>query len=238
MNSKKSGFSGFHRLSIEERLELVAEHAVLDGKERQALSVFGNLPEDTANGLVENVVGVMGIPLGVATNLILDGRKVLVPMATEESSVIAAVCNAAKQCRGAGGVVSSVSGTEMIAQIQLLSLPDPKNARQIILEKIEQIRELCNTTDPVLLENGGGFRDLEVRIIETRGGPMVIVHLVVDTRDAMGANVVNSMAEALAPKIEEWTGGRVNLRILSNLADRRLARARACLLYTSPSPRD
>ena len=227
MNSKKSGFSGFHRLSIEERLELVAEHAVLDGKERQTLSVFGNLPEETANGLVENVVGVMGIPLGIATNLILDGREVLVPMATEESSVIAAVCNAAKQCRGAGGVVSSVSGTEMIAQIQLLGLPDPNTGRQIILEKIEQIRELCNTTDPVLLENGGGFRDLEVRIIETRGGPMVIVHLVVDTRDAMGANAVNSMAEALAPKIEEWTGGRVNLRILSNLADRRLARARA-----------
>ncbi|SVA88642.1 uncharacterized protein METZ01_LOCUS141496, partial [marine metagenome] len=227
MNSKKSGFSGFHRLSIEERLELVAEHAVLDGKERQTLSVFGNLPEETANGLVENVVGVMGIPLGVATNLILDGREVLVPMATEESSVIAAVCNAAKQCRGAGGVVSSVSGTEMIAQIQLLGLPDPNTGRQIILEKIEQIRELCNTTDPVLLEKGGGFRDLEVRIIETRGGPMVIVHLVVDTRDAMGANAVNSMAEALAPKIEEWTGGRVNLRILSNLADRRLARARA-----------
>ena len=227
MNSKKPGFSGFHRLSIEERLELVAEHAVLDGKERQTLSVFGNLPEETANGLVENVVGVMGIPLGVATNLILDGREVLVPMATEESSVIAAVCNAAKQCRGAGGVVSSVSGTEMIAQIQLLGLTDPNSSRQTIMEKIEQIRELCNTTDPVLLENGGGFRDLEVRIIETRGGPMVIVHLVVDTRDAMGANAVNSMAEALAPKIEEWTGGRVNLRILSNLADRRLARVRA-----------
>ena len=95
----------------------MAEHAVLDGKERQALSEFGNLPKDIANGLVENVVGVMGIPLGVATNLILDGREILVPMATEESSVIAAVCNAAKQCRGEGGVISSVSGTEMIAQI-------------------------------------------------------------------------------------------------------------------------
>ena len=109
----------------------------------------------------------------------------------------------------------------------MLGLRDPNNARQIILEKIEQFRELCNTTDPVLMENGGGFRDLEVRIIETRGGPMVIVHLVVDTRDAMGANAVNSMAESLAPKIEEWTGGRVNLRILSNLADRRLVCTRA-----------
>ena len=177
--------------------------------------------------MVENVIGVMGIPFGVATNLILDGKEMLVPMATEESSVIAAVCNASKQCRSSGGVTSSVSGSEMIAQIQLLGLSNPHYARQVLLEKKEIIRELCDAIDPLLLENGGGFRDLEVRILETRGGTMVILHLIVDTQDAMGANAVNSMAESLAPKIEEWTGGRVNLRILSNLADRRLARARA-----------
>ena len=148
-------------------------------------------------------------------------------MATEESSVIAAVCNASKQCRSSGGVTSSVSGSEMIAQIQLLGLSNPHYARQVLLEKKEKIRELCDAIAPLLLENGGGFRDLEVRILETRGGTMVILHLIVDTQDAMGANAVNSMAESLAPKIEEWTGGRVNLRILSNLADRRLARARA-----------
>ena len=146
MNSKKSGFSGFHRLPIEERLELVAEHAVLDGKERQTLSVFGNLPEETANGLVENVVGVMGIPLGVATNLILDGREVLVPMATDESSVIAAVCNAAKQCHGAGGVVSSVSGTEMNAQIQLLGLPDPNTGSGDFAEEVSHLFYTQNAT--------------------------------------------------------------------------------------------
>ena len=195
--------------------------------EIQCLKKFGNLPEETANGMVENVIGVMGIPFGVATNLILDGKEMLVPMATEESSVIAAVCNASKQCRSSGGVTSSVSGSEMIAQIQLLGLSNPHYARQVLLEKKEIIRELCDATDPLLLENGGGFRDLEVRILETRGGTMVILHLIVDTQDAMGANAVNSMAESLAPKIEEWTGGRVNLRILSNLADRRLARARA-----------
>ena len=195
--------------------------------EIQCLKKFGNLPEETANGMVENVIGVMGIPFGVATNLILDGKEMLVPMATEESSVIAAVCNASKQCRSSGGVTSSVSGSEMIAQIQLLGLSNPHYARQVLLEKKEKIRELCDATDPLLLENGGGFRDLEVRILETRGGTMVILHLIVDTQDAMGANAVNSMAESLAPKIEEWTGGRVNLRILSNLADRRLARARA-----------
>ena len=195
--------------------------------EIQCLKKFGNLPEETANGMVENVIGVMGIPFGVATNLILDGKEMLVPMATEESSVIAAVCNASKQCRTSGGVTSSVSGSEMIAQIQLLGLSNPHYASQVLLEKKEIIRELCDAIDPLLLENGGGFRDLEVRILETRGGTMVILHLIVDTQDAMGANAVNSMAESLAPKIEEWTGGRVNLRILSNLADRRLARARA-----------
>ncbi len=218
---------GFHRLTIEERLDQIASMTELGQDEIQCLKKFGNLPEETANGMVENVIGVMGIPFGVATNLILDGKEMLVPMATEESSVIAAVCNASKQCRTSGGVTSSVSGSEMIAQIQLLGLSNPHYARQVLLEKKEKIRELCDAIDPLLLENGGGFRDLEVRILETRGGTMVILHLIVDTQDAMGANAVNSMAESLAPKIEEWTGGRVNLRILSNLADRRLARARA-----------
>ena len=218
---------GFHRLTIEERLAQIAAMSELGQDEIQCLKKFGNLPEETANGMVENVIGVMGIPFGVATNLILDGKEMLVPMATEESSVIAAVCNASKQCRTSGGVTSSVSGSEMIAQIQLLGLSNPHYARQVLLEKKEIIRKLCDAIDPLLLENGGGFRDLEVRILETRGGTMVILHLIVDTQDAMGANAVNSMAESLAPKIEEWTGGRVNLRILSNLADRRLARARA-----------
>ncbi|MEL0230793.1 MAG: hydroxymethylglutaryl-CoA reductase, degradative [Deltaproteobacteria bacterium] len=212
---------------MDERLDQIVSMTELGQDEIQCLKKFGNLPEETANGMVENVIGVMGIPFGVATNLILDGKEMLVPMATEESSVIAAVCNASKQCRSSGGVTSSVSGSEMIAQIQLLGLSNPHYARQVLLEKKEKIRELCDATDPLLLENGGGFRDLEVRILETRGGTMVILHLIVDTQDAMGANAVNSMAESLAPKIEEWTGGRVNLRILSNLADRRLARARA-----------
>ena len=227
MQKNQHAPKGFHRLTIEERLDQIVSMTELGQDEIQCLMKFGNLPEETANGMVENVIGVMGIPFGVATNLILDGNEMLVPMATEESSVIAAVCNASKQCRSSGGVTSSVSGSEMIAQIQLLGLSNPHYARQVLLEKKEKIRELCDATDPLLLENGGGFRDLEVRILETRGGTMVILHLIVDTQDAMGANAVNSMAESLAPKIEEWIGGRVNLRILSNLADRRLARARA-----------
>ena len=227
MQKNQQAPKGFHRLSIDERLDQIASMTELGQDEIQCLKKFGNLPEETANGMVENVIGVMGIPFGVATNLILDGKEMLVPMATEESSVIAAVCNASKQCRTSGGVTSSVSGSEMIAQIQLLGLSNPHYARQVLLEKKEKIRKLCDAIDPLLLENGGGFRDLEVRILELQGGTMVILHLIVDTQDAMGANAVNSMAESLAPKIEEWTGGRVNLRILSNLADRRLARARA-----------
>ncbi len=227
MQNNQQAPKGFHRLTIEKRLNQIASMTELGQDEIQCLKKYGNLPEETANGMVENVIGVMGIPFGVATNLILDGKEMLVPMATEESSVIAAVCNASKQCRSSGGVTSSVSGSEMIAQIQLLGLSNPHYASQLLLEKKEKIRELCDATDPLLLKNGGGFRDLEVRILETRGGTMVILHLIVDTQDAMGANAVNSMAESLAPKIEEWTGGRVNLRILSNLADRRLARARA-----------
>ena len=227
MQNNQQAPKGFHRLTIEERLDQIVSMTGLGQDEIQCLKKFGNLPEETANGMVENVIGVMGIPFGVATNLILDGKEMLVPMATEESSVIAAVCNASKQCRSSGGVTSSVSGSEMIAQIQLLGLSNPHYARQVLLENKEKIRELCDAIDPLLLENGGGFRDLEVRVLETRGGTMVILHLIVDTQDAMGANAVNSMAESLAPKIEDWTGGRVNLRILSNLADRRLARARA-----------
>src|SRR5690606_17422713 len=149
------------------------------------------------------------------------------PMATEESSVVAAVCNAARQCYDSGGFITSMSGTRMIAQVQLVGVSDPANARLAILEHTETIRAICDDCDPVLVRLGGGFRDIEVRIIDAPSGPMVVTHLIVDTRDAMGANAVNTMAEKVAPHIEAWTGGRVYLRILSNLADRRLARARA-----------
>ena len=160
--------------------------------------------------MVENVIGVIGVPLGIATNLLLDGRELLVPMATEESSVIAAVCNAAKQCRSGGGIVTSVSGTEMIAQLQLLELQDPEQARLIIIEHREEIRNFCDAIDPVLVEHGGGFRDIQVHVLETHGGQMLITHLIVDTRDAMVANAVNSMAEALA---QNWNAGRVGVSI-------------------------
>ncbi len=221
-----SRIGGFHKLSIAERIDAVARFAGLDDADRQHLLNTGNLPPDLADHLIENVVGTMNIPVGVATNMRIDGRDRLVPMATEESSVVAAVCNAARQCHDAGGFVTSMSGTLMIAQIQLTHVADPQLARIRILEQRAAIQAVCDECDPVLLRLGGGFRDLEVRVLDTRGGAMVITHIVVDTRDAMGANAVNTMAEKLAPQLAGWTGGRSNLRILSNLADRRLARAR------------
>ncbi len=130
----------------------------------------------------------------------VDGRDVLVPMATEESSVVAAVCNSARQCYESGGFTTSVSGTEMIAQIQLVGVSDPQAARIRILERKAEIGAACDACDPLLVRLGGGFRDLEVRVIEAQGGPMVITHIIVDTRDAMGANTVNTMAERLAPE--------------------------------------
>jgi hydroxymethylglutaryl-CoA reductase len=222
-----SRISGFHKMTTDERRSAVAGFAGLDEAALAQLSSPGNLDPHVADHMIENVVGTIAIPVGIATNMKVDGRDVLVPMATEESSVVAAVCNSSRQCYESGGFVTSVSGTLMIAQIQLVGVSDPENARIRVLERREEIAAACDACDPMLVGLGGGFRDLEVRVLQTRGGPMVVTHLVVDTRDAMGANTVNTMAERLAPEIEGWTGGKVLLRILSNLADRRLARARA-----------
>jgi hydroxymethylglutaryl-CoA reductase len=217
---------GFHKFDVNQRIASVAKFAQLDDADRALLQNTGNLPTDLADHLIENFIGTMNIPVGVATNMKIDGQDYLIPMATEESSVVAAVCNAARQCYEGDGFITSMSGTEMIAQIQLTQVSDPQNARLKILEQKETIRDLCNACDPILVKLGGGFRDVEVRSLDTRGGTMVITHIIVDTRDAMGANAVNTMAERIGPLIAEWTQGKSNLRILSNLADRRLARAR------------
>lgn len=230
-STRSSRIGGFHKLAVDQRVKALAEFADLTSDEQAHLLNTGNLPSDMADHLIENVVGTMNIPLGIATNMRIDGLDWLVPMASEESSVVAAVCNAARQCYDHGGFVTSMSGTLMIAQIQLIGVTDPEHARVRILERKAEIEKLCNECDPVLVNLGGGFRDLEVRVLMTQSGPMVITHLIVDTRDAMGANAVNTMAEAIAPRISEWTGGQTNLRILSNLADRRLARAR-CIWRT------
>lgn len=176
----------------------------------------------------ENVIGTFALPLGIAVNFLVNGRDYLVPMAIEEPSVVAAASHAAKLVREGGGFEGEASGSLMIGQIQVLDVDDMEGARLKLLAERQRLLSVANEQDPIIVGLGGGARDLEVRIIpETLAGPMLILHLIYDCRDAMGANVVNTAVEALASLVEEVTGGHVRLRILSNLADRRLARARA-----------
>ncbi|MFQ6012457.1 MAG: hydroxymethylglutaryl-CoA reductase, degradative [Thermoplasmata archaeon] len=224
---KSSAISGFYKKSMEERLALVREYGNLSAKEAEKVGNTGAFDPALVDRMIENVVGAMPLPLGVAVNFVINGKEVLVPMAIEEPSVVAAASNAAKMARPGGGFRAHTTEPVMIGQIQLVEVPDPHRAKMRILERKEEILELCNAKDPVLVKFGGGARDVEVRILETPQGPMVIVHLLVDCRDAMGANAVNTMAEAVAPLLEEATGGRAYLRIISNLAVKRLARARA-----------
>lgn len=218
-----SRLPGFHNLTRSERLDMVANTCGLSDNERDHLSAAAEHDGDLADNLAENVIGVMSVPLGVATNLVVDGIDVLVPMATEESSVVAAVCNGARACRDAGGVTTDADDPCMIAQVQITGISDLGQARAEVIAARDDIAARCDACDPVLVSLGGGFRDLEVRNVP----PFLVVHLIVDVRDAMGANAVNTMAEQLAPYLETLTGGTVGLRILSNLADRRCVRARA-----------
>lgn len=226
-NSNNPTSTAFSGLSAVQRLQKTAEHAGLSEQHIAQLSEPSNLKSSLADHMIENMISTIAVPVGIATDLLIDGREVLAPMATEEHWIISAVCTAAKSCRETGGFTTSASGSLMIAQIQLLDVTDPHRARLAILERRNEIAELCDACDPMLIRRGGGFHDVEVRLIAAPESTQVVVHLIIDTRDAMGANTVNTMAERVAPKISEWTGGRVLLRILSNLADRRLARARA-----------
>jgi len=219
-----SRIEGFYKASPEDRLAEIADRADLSAESREALAGVG-LDLATADQVSENVVGTVEYPLSVATNFVVNGEDVLVPMAIEETSVVAAASYGALMARPTGGFDASVSGPVMLAQIQATEVSDPHAAKVRILERADELVDLANEQDPVLVDHGGGCRDVEVRVVDTARGQMVVTHLVVDVRDAMGGNAVNTMAEALAPEIEELTGGEVQLRILSNLADRRLARA-------------
>ncbi len=222
---KTSRLPGFHKLTLKERLTKVAELAGLSDEDIRTLTKEGPLPLDLADKMIENVIGTVPLPLGIATNFLINGKDYLIPMAIEEPSVVAAASNAAKMCRAGGGIKSLATEPLMISQIQLVNVPSPHTAKYIILERKKEIIDLANSTNPVLLKVGGGVRDVEVRILDSPVGPMVVTHLIVDVRDAMGANTVNTMAEAVAPLLEKWTGGKAYLRIISNLADRRLVRA-------------
>jgi hydroxymethylglutaryl-CoA reductase len=226
---KTSRLAGFYDLSPQERTHQVSGWAELSDAEQDVLAGAG-LSVDQANQMIENVVGLHGLPLGIAPNFLINGRDYLIPMVIEEPSVVAAAAFMAKIVRQSGGFATCSTEPVMIAQMQLLDVPDPWAARFDLLCQKERLLEVANQTDPVVVSLHGGARDVEIRVFaDTELGPMLVIHLLYDTRDAMGANTVNTAAEALTPLVEEITGGRVHLRILSNLADRRLARAKCVI---------
>lgn len=226
--SKSSRLPGFYNRTLEERLAELGSH--LSPEDLAILSGETGLTTTQADHMIENVVGLHALPIGIALNFVINGRDVLVPMAIEEPSVVAGASFMAKLARAGGGFNAHTTPPEMIGQIQLLDIPDLADARIAILENKDRLLAEVAEIDPVLKRLGGGPRDLEVRLIdESPIGPFLVLHLIYDVRDAMGANAVNTACERLTPLVESITGGRVHLRILSNLADRRLARAR-CLI--------
>lgn len=226
MNDINSRLAGFRDLTPAQRRGAVAQAAGLSAEDAVTLS-GGALALDRADGMIENVVGTFQLPLGIATNFTVNGRDYLVPMAVEEPSVVAAASYMARIVRGCGGFHCSADRPVMRAQIQILRVPDPVAARHRLLAAEPDLIEAANACDPVLVSLGGGCRGVEVHLFDdTPVGPMVVLHLLVDVRDAMGANAVNTMAERLAPRVAGIAGGEARLRILSNLADLRLVRAR------------
>ena len=225
--ARSSDLQGFYKLPMEKRREIVKQYASLTDDEVKALANTGCLPPDLADHMIENVVGGYTYPLGIATNFRINGSDYLVPMALEEPSVVAAASNAAKMARVKGGFKVTNTGPVMIGQIQVVSVPHPESAKTKLEARKADLLKKANDQDPMLVSLGGGAKDLNVKVLSSLKGPMVIAELIVNTGDAMGANAVNTMAEAVAPMVEEITGGRVFLRIISNLADRRLVRATA-----------
>lgn len=193
----------------------------------EALRACGELDEAAADRMIENVIGTMSLPVGVATNFVIDEKHYLIPFCLEESSVVAAASNMAKRCLQNGGFRSNNDKPLMIAQLQIMDCEDTSNAEQALQSASEELMALCNSLPSTMIRLGGGCKRIETRTIHSLSGPMVVLHIIVDCRDAMGANAVNTMAELIAPRVEELTGGRVHLKILSNLAIHRLARIEA-----------
>jgi hydroxymethylglutaryl-CoA reductase len=217
-----SRISGFYKKPVEERVNIIAKLCNLSDEDLSIIKSGGGLRTDAADHMTENVIGTIAYPFSVAVNFRVNGKDYLVPMAGEEPSVVAAASNMARLMRDGDGITASSTDPIMIGQIQILDIPDMDEAISVLEENKEKLLEAANELDPVLVKFGGGAKDIELRPIDTEIGSMLIVHLLVDCRDAMGANAVNTMAESLAPTIAELTGGRSLLRIISNLADRRL----------------
>ena len=222
-----SRLSGFYKLSVEERRNIVARLSNLSDEQIEALSCTGELSESAADHMIENVIGTMSLPVGIATNFIIDEKAYLIPFCVEESSIVAAASNMAKRCLKHGGFKTSSDDSIMIAQMQILDLENTAVAAEAIKTAKYELISACNSIESTMIRLGGGCKDIEVREIDTMQGKMLILHLLVDTKDAMGANAVNSMAERITPNVEQITSGRVHLRILSNLASHRLAKVEA-----------
>lgn len=225
-----SRLPGFYRLPLEERLKSTFEAVELDSEARRALQPNASLSMDDAARMIENVIGRYSLPLGLLVNMQINGCDRLIPMAIEEPSVVAGASYVAKIARAGGGFSAEAEPSEMIGQVQILDIPDLETARAQIIAQKERILDHAQGADRIIHQLGGGARDLELRLFEnTPVGPMLVVHLIYDTRDAMGANALNTALERISPMLERVSGGRAHLRILSNLADRRLARARCSI---------
>ncbi|MEE9409427.1 MAG: hydroxymethylglutaryl-CoA reductase, degradative [Candidatus Heimdallarchaeota archaeon] len=221
-----SRITDFYNKSIEERREHIAE---ILGLSKEDIHILRNseLSEDISNILIENVIGSISLPLGIATNFIVNGKEYLVPMVIEESSVVAAASHGAKIARKKGGFTSEYTGSYVIGQIQILGISDFDIAKKVIKENHSLLLEIANSTNQILLDLGGGAKDIELRQVGGQLGDYLLLHLIVDTKDAMGANAVNTMLEKLQPKIEELTNGKVLLRIVSNYALKRMVKVKA-----------
>jgi len=224
-----SRIPGFYNISLDERRSRLLEASDLTPEGLLPLTMGGLSPE-AADHMIENVVGLYSLPLGIALNFQVNGRDVLVPMVIEEPSVVAGASFMAKLARAGGGFTATTSDPLMIGQMQVIDVTNLDEAKLKLYEHKAELLAEADAIDPVLKKFGGGARDLEVRLIEDSPiGPFLVVHLIYDVRDAMGANAVNTACERLAPRVESITGGKVHLRILSNLADRRIARARCTI---------
>ncbi|MFX1376514.1 MAG: hydroxymethylglutaryl-CoA reductase, degradative [Promethearchaeota archaeon] len=227
MKEFRSDISGFYKLSFEERQKKISEITNLNQEEIKILQNLGYFTASQIDSLIENVIGSYQLPFGLAFNFKINNKDYIIPMVIEEPSVVAAASNAARFARKHGGFKSENVKSVMISQIQITHIQEIEYVRRRILDNKERILKIANEQDPLLNELGGGALDLEIRELDTRRGKMIIIHLLVNVLDAMGANVVNTMAEAVSPYIEEITEGRIYLRILSNLATHRIAHSNA-----------
>ncbi len=228
MSSDRLRIPEFYKLSIEERVRLVHERGLLNTTDFRALATGRHtLDLAAADKMIENVVGVMGLPLGLGMNLVVNDKQYVVPMVVEEPSVVAALGSACKLVRKCGGFRAEATDPILIGQIQVVNLPDMEKAKHALRDRKQEIINLANSFHPNMVARGGGARDIELFVhpLPSSNKPMLVVHLLVDTRDAMGANLVNGMCEGVAPLVESITGGEVFLRILSNLTDKSIARA-------------